>query len=666
FAFDASLQQIVQLAAGHTLWIVPAEARRDGEPMAAFLRAADLDGMDCTPSQLELLLAAMETSGRPPLFVLVGGEAIPPPLWQRLASHPHTRFYNVYGPTECTVDATARRIDESGGPDLGRPLAGYLAYLLDAGGLPVPAGARGEIWIGGDALARGYWQRPALTADRFRPDPFGEEPGARLYRTGDLGRWRPERGIESLGRADQQIKVRGFRIEPGEIEAALAAHPAVAEAVVGLRRGASGEPRLVAWVTLAEIHETAAPPAGRDLRRWLADRLPEPMVPVAVMVLAALPRTASGKLDRRSLPDPPRELSGRGTGALVPPGKLPPGTLLPRLLALYREVLGVPEVHPEDSLFDLGGHSLSVSRLVTRIAETFGVLLPARSLFIAPTPLGIIEALRTVGRDARLPSIARVPRGHPDQPLPLSFAQQRLWVLHQLTPGLTAYHIPAALRLRGGLDIAALRRACTEIVRRHEALRTRFPVRLSSHGSEPVQEIDSAGPLPLPEIDLTALLAALREAEARRIAAVETARLFDLATGPLLRVRLLRLAADESILLLVVHHLVSDGWSAAIFLRELAVLYAAFSQGEPSPLPELPVQYADYAVAQREWDTGILTLQLRYWTEHLAGSPQRLDLPTDFPRPVREDDAGAAVPLHLAPELVSGLRGLGRETRTAA
>ncbi len=672
FAFDASLQQIVQLAAGHTLWIVPAEARRDGEPMAAFLRAADLDGMDCTPSQLELLLAAMETSGRPPRFVLVGGEAIPPPLWQRLASHPHTRFYNVYGPTECTVDATARRIESPGGPDLGRPLAGYRAYLLDLSGLPVPAGARGEIWLGGDALARGYWQRPALTADRFRPDPFAEEPGARLYRTGDLGRWLPERGIESLGRADQQIKVRGFRIEPGEIEAALTAHPAVAEAAVGLRRGASGEPRLVAWVTLAEIPEipeipeTAAPPAGRDLRRWLADRLPEPMVPVAVMILDALPRTASGKLDRRALPDPPRELSGRGTGAFVPPIKLPPGKLLPRLLALFREVLGVPEVHPEDSLFDLGGHSLSVSRLATRIAETFGVLLPARSLFIAPTPLGIIEALRTVGRDARLPSIARAPRGHPDRPLPLSFAQQRLWVLHQLTPGLTAYHIPAALRLRGSLDIAALRRACTEIVRRHEALRTRFPVRLSPRTSEPVQEIDPAGPVPLPEIDLTDLPAPARETETRRIAAVETARLFDLATGPLLRVRLLRLAADEYILLLVVHHLVSDGWSAAIFLRELAVLYAAFSQGEPSPLPELPVQYADYAVAQREWDSGILTLQLRYWTEHLAGSPQRLDLPTDFPRPVREDDAGAAVPLHLAPDLVSGLRGLGRATKTAA
>jgi amino acid adenylation domain-containing protein len=654
FAFDASLQQIVQLAAGHTLWIVPAEARRDGEPMAAYLRAACLDGMDCTPSQLDLLLAAIDASGCPPRFVLVGGEAIPPALWERLASHPRTRFYNVYGPTECTVDATARRIERRSAPDIGRPLAGYRAYLLDFAGQPVPAGARGEIWIGGAALARGYWQRAALTADRFRPDPFSGEPGARLYRTGDLGRWLPERGIESLGRADQQIKVRGFRIEPGEIEAVLAAHPDVAEAAVGLRQGPAREPRLVAWVTAAAL---SRPPSSRELRRWLAERLPEPMVPAVVAVLDALPRTASGKLDRRALPEPPRERSGRDTAAV-----LPPGDLLPRLLDLWRDVLGVPEVHPDDSLFDLGGHSLSVARLVTRIAEAFGILLPARTLFIAPTPRGIAEALRTAGREAgRLPRIVPAPR---DRPVPLSFAQQRLWMLHQLTPGLTAYHLPAALRLRGGLDTAALRQALEEIVRRHETLRTRFPVRASGDGGEPVQEIDPAGPVPLPEIDLTALPDASRERELRRAAAGETARIFDLAAGPLLRLRLFRLGAGDRVLLLVIHHLVSDGWSAAIFLRELAVLYAAFSQGEPSPLPELPVQYADYTVAQREWDTGILTLQLRYWTDHLTGSPQRLDLPADHPRPVLEDDTGAAVAFPLAPGLVTGLRGLGRAART--
>ena len=658
FAFDASLQQIVQLAAGHTLWIVPAEARRDGEHMAAYLRAACLDGMDCTPSQLELILAAMDSSGRPPRFILVGGEAIPPALWERLASHPRTRFYNVYGPTECTVDATARLIDGTGGPDIGRPLAGYRTHLLDFAGMPVPAGARGEIWIGGAALARGYWQRPALTADRFRPDPFSEEPGgARLYRTGDLGRWLPERGIESLGRADQQIKVRGFRIEPGEIEAALGAHPQVGEAAVGLRQGTAGEARLVAWVTPASAAAAAAP-AARELRRWLADRLPEAMVPAVVVVLDALPRTPSGKLDRRALPDPPRERAARETKAL------PAGDPLPRLLDLWREVLGVPEVHPEDSLFDLGGHSLSVSRLVTRIAEAFGVLLPARTLFTSPSPLGAAEALRSAGHEVgRLPRIVPVPR---DRPLSLSFAQQRLWVLHQLTPGLTAYHLPAALRLRGPLDTAALEQALAEIVHRHEVLRTRFPVRSSWNGEEPVQEIDPAGTVPLLAIDLTVLPEGGREAEARCVGARESVRTFDLAAGPLLRLRLFRLGADDHILLLVIHHLVSDGWSAAIFLRELAVLYGAFSRAEPSPLPELPVQYADYSVAQREWEMGILTLQLRYWTEQLAGSPQRLDLPTDFPRPVLEDDAGAAVPIHLAPGLVDGLRGLGRVTKTPA
>jgi amino acid adenylation domain-containing protein len=656
-SFDASVQQIVQLAAGHTLWIVPEEARRDGERMAAFLRAAGLDGLDCTPSQLELLLAAMDDSGRPPRFTLVGGEAISPALWERLASRPGTRFYNVYGPTECTVNCTARRIDRSPDPlgdprpDLGRPIAGYRIHILDFHGLPVPAGARGEIWIGG-ALARGYGRQPDLTADRFRPDPFTGEPGVRLYRSGDLGRWLPDGRIEPLGRADQQIKVRGFRIEPGEIESLLAAHPAVGEAAVGLRNGTSGGSRLLAWVTPAA---SGGPPAARELRRWLAERLPEPMVPAAVVVLDALPRTSSGKLDRRALPGLPRE---RAAGE---PVRLPGSVLLPRLLEIFREVLDVPEAGPEDSLFDLGGHSLSISRLVTRIWETFGVLLPARRLFIAPTPAGIAEALQSAGMESRgLPPIARARR---DRPLPLSFAQQRLWVLHQLTPGLTAYHIPAAFRLRGRLDTGALKRALSEIVRRHEALRTRFPVR-PEHDDEPVQEIDPAAPAPLPEVDLAALPETVREAEARRIAAAEASRLFDLAAGPLLRLHLFRLGPDDRILSLVVHHLVSDGWSAAIFLRELSVLYTAFARGEVSPLPELPVQYADYAVAQRDWERGVLAPHLQYWTERLAGAPQRLDLPTDRPRPAVEDDAGASVPLRLARDLVDGLRSVGRPVGT--
>ena len=654
FAFDASLQQIVQLAAGHALWIVPEEARRDGERMAAFLRTAELDGFDCTPSQLDLLLAAMEASGRPPRFVLVGGEAIAPALWARLAAHPRTRFYNVYGPTECTIDTTARRIESmAGGPDLGRPLAGYRVHLLDAGGLPLPAGFRGEISIGGPVLARGYWRRPGLTADRFRPDPFGAEPGARLYRTGDLGCWLADGRIASFGRADQQIKLRGFRIEPGEIEAGLASHPAVAEAAVALRGDAAGageDRRLVAWVTAAD---PLAPPEPRELRRWLAQRLPEAMIPAVVTVLDALPRTASGKLDRRALPEPPRESGAARVAQAAAP--------LARLLALFREVLGVPEVLPEDSFFALGGHSLSALRLAARIRETFGARIPVRRLFIAPTPAALAGLLQeaAAGEASALPlqappPIRRVPRD--GAPFPLSFAQQRLWVLHQLTPGLTAYHLPAGFRLRGRLDTAALERALTEIVRRHESLRTRFPVR----GGEPVQEIDPPAPVPLPEIDLAALPPAAGEEEARRLAAAEARRLFDLAAGPLVRVRLLGLGTADHVLFLVVHHLVSDGWSTAVFLRELTALYTAFRHGEASPLPEPAIQYADYTVAQRAWEREALAAQLSYWTQRLAGSPWRLDLPTDRERPPIENDAGATLELHLPRELVDRLRRLGR------
>jgi amino acid adenylation domain-containing protein len=413
FAFDAALQQIVQLAAGHALWIVPEEARRDGDRMAAFLRDAGLDGFDCTPSQLELLLGAMDVSGRPPRFVLAGGEAIPPALWDRLALHPRTRFYNVYGPTECTVDATARLIarQDSGQPsrpDIGRPIAGYRLHVLDAGGLPVPAGFRGEIRIGGPALARGYWRRPDLTADRFRPDPFGGEPGGRLYRTGDLGRWLHDGRIELLGRADGQIKLRGLRIEPGEIEAALAAHPAVAEAAVGVREGAAEERRLIAWVVLSELPE---PPEPRALRRWLAERLPEAMVPAAVVVLGTLPRTASGKLDRRALPDPSPDPSPDPPRDRILPGETAEetadGPFLP-LLELFREVLGVAGASIHDNFFDLGGHSLAAYRLATRIHEVLGFRLPVREIFAAST---VAELARRLEAGSEGLVVALQPRG---------------------------------------------------------------------------------------------------------------------------------------------------------------------------------------------------------------------------------------------------------------
>jgi len=650
-AFDASLQAVARLLAGDSVWIVPEEARHDADRLAAFFRAADLDGLDCTPSQLELILAAMDASGRPPRCVLVGGEPVPPALWRRMALSPRAVFWNVYGPTECTVNVSARRIGSelsdrkpNPEPDVGRPWPGVRLWLLEASGLPAPEGARAEVWAGGEQAGRGYLGRPDLTADRFRPDPFSGEPGARLYRTGDLGRWRPGGRIELMGRADQQVKLRGHRIELGEIEAQLLAHPSVREAAAGLRGDAHREPRLIAWIVSDDPDVDL-----RALRLWLGERLPGPMVPsVLVRVEAALPKTMSGKLDRRSLPDP-----DSADGVAEEPSGSPSDPIEARLLELFREVLGVRRILASDSLFELGGHSLTAFRLATRIRESFGLRIAVPRLFATPTPAGLAEVLRGMEKeDAGLPPVRRAPR---DRPLPLSLAQQRLWVLHRLAPELTAYHIPAGLRLRGPLETAVLRGALTEILRRHEALRTAFPLR----GAEPVQEIAPAAPADLPVLDLAALPTREHEAEARRVVAAEAARRFDLDRGPLLRCALLRLDAEEHVLFLVVHHLVSDGWSAALFLRELSVLYAAFLRGEPSPLPEPRVQYVDWAVWQRDQLHGeLLDGHLRWWTEQLADAPRVLDLPTDRPRQPMEIPAGASVPLRLPESLVEALRRL--------
>jgi amino acid adenylation domain-containing protein len=645
-AFDASLQFFLPLLTGASVWIVPEEARHDADHMAGFLRAADLDGIDCTPSQLELILDAMDASGHPPRLVLVGGEPISPVLWRRMQSRSGTRFWNVYGPTECTINVTARQV-EGERPDLGHPWPGARVWLLESSGLPAPAGARAEIWLGGSQVARGYLGHPGLTADRFRPDPFSGEAGARLYRTGDLARWLPDGHLDLLGRADQQVKLRGHRIELGEIEAQLLTHPLVREAAAGLRADSGGSPRLVAWIVLAEGLAGETDP--RELRRWLGERLPGSMVPSAFVVLDRLPKTTSGKLDRRVLPAPSRAEAG----SLIEPAG-PSGDRIERKLReLFREVLEVDRVDPSDSLFELGGHSMTAFRLATRIREAFGVRLAVSRLFTDPTPAALAELIRGMERDSSgLAPVRHVPR---DRPLPLSLAQQRLWVLHQITPGLTTYHIPAGLRLRGRLDVPALHGALTEILRRHEALRTRFPLL----DGEPVQRIDPPVVAPFPVLDLGSLPMEEREAEARRIARAEALRPFDLERGPLLRLGLLHLGAEEHILLLVVHHLVSDGWSAALFLRELSALYEAGLRGEPSPLPEPRVQYADWAVWQREQLQGeALEAHLHWWTERLAGAPRVLELPTDRPRPPVEDPAGASMPLSLPKALVEALRQL--------
>jgi non-ribosomal peptide synthetase component F/acyl carrier protein len=525
------------------------------------------------------------------------------------------------------------------------------AWVLDATLRPVPLGAPGELYLGGPALARGYLGAPDVTAERFVPDPFSTQPGARLYRTGDRVRQRASGELEFLGRVDRQVKIRGHRIEPGEIEAALAAYPGVQEVAVVPREDTPGEPRLVAYVVARPSH-TLEPV---ELRAFLATRLPEPLLPSAFVSLPALPLSPNGKVDRAALPAPATP-SRAGTDA--------PRTPTEEVLAtLWAEVLAVPRVGRGDNFFDLGGHSLMATRLMSRITEAFGVELPLRKLFDAPTLEGqaaLIESTRRGGARP-LPPLERVARSGR---LPLSFAQQRMWFLSQLEPDSPFYNTPSAVRLRGPLDVAALQRCFEEIVRRHEVLRTTF----TTEQGEPRQVIAPSLAVPLPVVDLTHLPESEREAEALRLASEEAQRPFDLSRGPVLRATLLALGPEEHVALFTLHHIVSDGWSIGVVLRELWALYDAFRQGQPSPLPELTVQYADFAAWQRQWleeaapgQESELERQLGWWRERLAGSPRAVALPTDRPRPAVRSHRGAHVTRVLPAELLAALHTLGRQ-----
>ncbi|HEX7240849.1 MAG TPA: amino acid adenylation domain-containing protein, partial [Longimicrobiaceae bacterium] len=570
------------------------------------------------------------------------GEALPLSVARSLHALGHVETVrNLYGPTEDTIYSTCSVVE----PDaervlVGRPLAGTRAYVLDAALHPAPPGVTGELYLAGAGLARGYAGRPDLTAERFLPDPFPEAPGARMYRTGDLARWLPCGELEHAGRADTQVKVRGFRVELGEIEAALGRHPAVRDAVAAVR-----EERIVAYAVLREGDE----PAPAELRAHLARHLPEYMVPSAVVAVERFPLSPNGKLDRAALPDP----EPAREEAYV----LPRTPAEERMAGIWAEVLGVERVGAEDAFFALGGHSLLATRAASRVREAFGVDLPLRAVFEAPTLADLVrrvEGLRTGGASGgAVPPLVPVPRD--GSPLPLSFAQQRLWFLDRLEPGSAAYNMLLALRLRGPLDARALERAVAETVRRHEALRTVF---VEVEGG-PAQVARPAGAEPLPVAELAALSGEAREAEVRRVLRDEERRPFDLHRGPLFHARLLRLAAEEHVLVLALHHVVGDAWSMGVLAREVAALYEAFSRGEASPLADLPVQYADFAAWQREWlARETLERQLAWWRESLAGAPAVLEIPTDHPRRASPGERAATVSRRLPREASARLRAL--------
>ncbi|MCP3140550.1 non-ribosomal peptide synthetase [Pyxidicoccus xibeiensis] len=569
--------------------------------------------------------------------VVCSGEALPAELVRRAhARLPAAEVHNLYGPTETAVDVTwweCPRGDARHSVPIGRPVANTRIHILDAHGQPTPVGVSGELFIGGIQVGRGYWNRPQLTAERFIPDAFSGTPGARLYRTGDLARWLPDGTVEYLGRADFQVKLRGFRIELGEVEAALRAHPRVADTVVVVREDGPQGPSLVAYLVSAS--------AGLDtqeLRAALAGRLPEFMVPSAFVVLEALPLSPNGKVDRKALPAPePRESSREYVAPRTPTEEL--------LAGLFAQVLGLERVGATDSFFELGGHSLLGTRLVARLRSIAGVELSLRALFEAPTVAALAERVESTRSGVRAPPLLPVPRAGD---LSLSFAQQRLWFLDGLRPGSPVFNMPIALRLDGPVDLSAMGRGLTELVRRHEVLRT-------TYGDGPVAVIHPPGSVPLPVVDLSSLPEDEREAEAGRLAREEAQRPFDLTRGPMLRASVVRLSGTRHLLLLTLHHIAADGWSLDVLVRESAALYAAFSAGQPSPLSELSVQYADYAAWQRGWLQGeALEAQRSWWREHLAGAPPLLELPTDFPRPATQGFHGAMLSGLLLPRPLAG------------
>ncbi|HEU0300322.1 MAG TPA: amino acid adenylation domain-containing protein, partial [Longimicrobium sp.] len=585
-AFDLTVTSIfVPLVTGGTAVVYAGEAG-DDLPVLRVVEEDRVDVAKLTPSHL-VLLEGRDLRDRRAGTLIVGGEELKTPLARSVAAASGDRLaiYNEYGPTEAVVGCMVHRFDpgrdRGASVPIGRPIANTRVYVLDGTGEPVPVGVAGELSIGGAQVSRGYLGRPGLTAERFAPDPFGGGAGARLYRTGDLARWRPDGVMEFLGRNDAQVKVRGFRIEPGEIEARLAEHPGVREAVVLARADAPGDPRLVAY------HVGDADAAS--LRAHLAERLPAHMVPAAYVALDALPLTPNGKVDRRALPAPAGDAYARHGH------EAPAGGVEEALAEIWSELLGVEGVGRWDHFFELGGHSLLAVQVVSRVRQVLGVEVELGEVFARPVLAEFARGLEAAAH-AELPPIERADRA---APLPLSFAQQRLWFLEEMGGLGATYHVPRRLRLAGTLDPGALRRALDRIVARHEALRTTF-VRVDG---EPVQRIAAEeGGFALAEHDLRG------EPDADRalhdLVAEEAGAPFDLERGPLIRGRLIRLAADDHVLLLTMHHIVSDGWSTGVLVRELSVLYAAFRAGEPDPLPPLPVQYADYAAWQRRWIGG--------------------------------------------------------------
>ncbi|APH66019.1 non-ribosomal peptide synthetase [Bacillus sp. LR_5] len=642
-AFDISaLELYLPLINGAQIVIAKKETIREPQALAQMIEYFDINIMQATPTLWHALVTNKPETLRG-LRVLVGGEALPSGLLQALQEL-HCPVTNLYGPTETTIWSAAAFLEEGlkGVPPIGKPIWNTQVYVLDNGLQPVPPGVVGELYIAGTGLARGYFRRPDLTAERFVADPYGP-PGARMYRTGDQARWRADGSLDYIGRADHQIKIRGFRIELGEIDAVLAKHPDIEQAAVVVREDQPGDKRLVAYVVAASAIDTAA------LRRYVGASLPDYMVPAAFVEMDELPLTPNGKLDRKALPAPDLSTSVSDRGPRTPQEEI--------LCDLFAEVLGLARVGIDDSFFELGGHSLLAARLMSRIREVMGAELGIANLFDEPTVAGLAAHLHQA--QSIRPALQRAER--PER-IPLSFAQRRLWFLHCLEGPSPTYNIPVAVRLSGELDQGVLQAALYDLVCRHESLRTIFP---ESQGTsyQHILDADQARPV-LHVTEIAEKELSERFAEAVRYS-------FDLAAEPAFRAELFVIGPDEYVLLLLVHHIVGDGWSLTPLTRDLGAAYAARCHGKAPEWAPLTVQYADYALWQQELlgsgddPNSLIAGQLAFWKETLKNLPDQLELPTDYSRPAEPSHDGDTIHFRIEPELHKRLQDLARANRVS-
>ncbi len=650
-SFDMSVLDIyLPLTVGARIVLARREDAADGLRLRNLLSDSCASVMHATPATWRMLLA-VDWQGSRELKILCGGEALSEDLAKQLGQH-CVSLWNMYGPTETTVYSSAElygRHSSGRTVPIGRPIANTQLYILDQQLQPVPIGVPGELHIGGDGLARGYWNRPELTAEKFIANPFAADTTSRIYKTGDLARYLPDGKIEFLGRMDHQVKIRGYRIETGEIEAVLARHRSIKESVVIARDGSLGSQRLVAYV----VADAAPVPSANELRGFLAQTLPEYMVPAAFEFLDSLPLTPNGKLDRSALPAP-----GKGRPKLDET-YAPPQTPLEELLAhIWADVLTLDQVGVHDNFFALGGDSLRAIQIIARLRKVLNKELFLSDIFSNGSIAKLADSLtQRTDKPTALTAESIQPLGRQGR-LPLSFSQERVWFIQKLYPLNLAYHFQSLLYFTGRLDVAALERSLSDIVRRHEIFRTTFP----EIDGDPIQNVHPLWSVSLPVLNLLKMPEHERDAVLQKRITEETQKPFDLDTLPLVRWTLVQLKADEFVLIHVEHHLVHDGWSFNVFRRELLEIYKAFSAGEASPLPEPTLQFADMALWQRRWMAGEpAKRQLAYWQRQLRGSPSALALAPDHARPPVPSFRGAAPRYAIARARGDSLRALGRE-----